>query len=167
MRLTAPTAPWCRAVPRLFGHVVSTVPSTICCVWCVWSPDSGVGARARLSRSPVRDDACLQADPAKFQAKFGVGTESAAPLIEAKTLTIRKLLDVCPAGTPDPSPFIYNSTLYSMAGLAAVASLAHYTMKPVDPKYFEVEEAVKPAGATGGVVVDAESKEVPSGTTAR
>jgi len=105
-------------------------------------------------------------DEDEFVKTFGVGTDQAQPLIEAKTLTISKLMEVVPSGTQDPSPFIYNSTLYTMAGLAAVAAGAHYTMGPVHPKHFEVLPEEQ------GVVVDAEYSEVdqqdtPTGNTRR
>lgn len=36
---------------------------------------------------------------------------------QAKALTIGKLMEIAPAGTMDPTPFIYDSTMYTMAGL--------------------------------------------------
>lgn len=36
---------------------------------------------------------------------------------QSKALTIGKLMELVPAGTADPTPFIYDSTLYTMAGL--------------------------------------------------
>lgn len=32
-------------------------------------------------------------------------------------MTIGKLMEIAPAGTMDPTPFIYDSTMYTMAGL--------------------------------------------------
>ena len=61
-------------------------------------------------------------------------------LIEAKTLTISKLMTIMPQGTVDPSPFIYNNTMYTMAGLVGVASALHFMVKPVDKKHFEKTE---------------------------
>lgn len=37
--------------------------------------------------------------------------------LQAKALTIDKLMQIAPAGTVDPTPFIYDSTMYTMAGL--------------------------------------------------
>ena len=39
-------------------------------------------------------------------------------LVERKTVTIAKLLELAPAGTPDPSCTLYNSTMYLMAAPA-------------------------------------------------
>jgi len=36
---------------------------------------------------------------------------------QAKALTISKLIEIAPVGTMDPTPFIYDSTMYTMAGL--------------------------------------------------
>lgn len=36
---------------------------------------------------------------------------------QTKALTIGKLMEIAPAGTVDPTPFIYDSTMYTMAGL--------------------------------------------------
>ena len=67
----------------------------------------------------------------------------AQTLIEAKTLTISKLMTIMPPGTLDPSPFIYNDTMYTMAALVSVGAMLHLMVKPVDPKYFEPVEKSK------------------------
>ncbi len=46
-------------------------------------------------------------------------------------------MQIVPNGVADPTPYIYDSTMYTMAGLACVASVSHFLIKPVDPKYFE------------------------------
>ena len=38
------------------------------------------------------------------------------------------------------SPFLYNNTMYTMAGLVTMASALHFMVKPVDQKYFEPEK---------------------------
>jgi hypothetical protein len=63
--------------------------------------------------------------------------------VSAKTVTIPRLLEIAPTGTLDPSPFIYNSTLYTMAGLVSVAAMLHFMVKPVNSKYFEMSEKIK------------------------
>ena len=49
--------------------------------------------------------------------------EYANSLIKTKTLTISKLMDIMPAGTMDPSPFIYDTTMYAMAGLMGAVDI--------------------------------------------
>ena len=79
-------------------------------------------------------------DPLMFKNKFGVDISQADQLITAKTMTVNKLMEIAPAGVPDPTPFMYNTSFYSIAGLMGVAALAHFLVAPVDPKYYEKDE---------------------------
>ena len=76
-------------------------------------------------------------------SKFAADPSQLDQLVSAKTVTIPRLLEIAPTGTLDPSPFIYNSTLYTMAGLVSVAALLHFMVKPVNSKYFEMSEKIK------------------------
>lgn len=76
-------------------------------------------------------------DPVKFKDLFGADIGQAQNLIEAKTLTISKLMAIVPNGTIDPSPFIYNNTMYAMASLVSLGAAMHFLVRPVDKKYFE------------------------------
>ena len=49
-------------------------------------------------------------------------------------------MTIMPSGTVDPSPFLYNNTMYTMSALVGVAAMLHFMVKPVDRKYFEKEE---------------------------
>ena len=73
----------------------------------------------------------------RFQEAFGADLTQAQTLIEAKTLTITKLMNIMPQGTIDPSPFLYNNTMYTMAALVGVGAALHFMVRPVDKKYFE------------------------------
>lgn len=75
--------------------------------------------------------------PDKFMEVFKVPITQAESLIQSKTLTIGKLMEIAPAGTLDPSPFLYHSTMYTMAGLMGMAALSHNMVGKVDPKHFE------------------------------
>ena len=63
------------------------------------------------------------------------GIENLEQLISAKTVTISKLMEVVPEGTIDPTPSLYNSTMYAMAGLLVIAFFSNLFMKPVDKKH--------------------------------
>ena len=76
-------------------------------------------------------------DPARFEKHFGAPVSDMETLMEAKTLTIAKLMEIAPAGTQDPSPFIYDSTMYTMAGFMAVAAASHWAVGPVAEHHFE------------------------------
>ena len=79
----------------------------------------------------------IKVDPQKFQTTFGADMSQIQALLDAKTLTISKLMTIMPPGTLDPSPFIYNNTMFAMAGLASIGAVMHLLVKPVDTKYFE------------------------------
>lgn len=57
--------------------------------------------------------------------------ESAMDLLATKTLTISKLLLLAPPGTLDPSPHLYDSTMYTLSGMMALAFVAHSLVRPV------------------------------------
>ena len=74
-------------------------------------------------------------DPSAFQAKFGAGIEELDQLVTAKTVTINKLMEIAPDGTVDPTPGLYNTTMYLMAVLLFVALVANAFMRPVNPRH--------------------------------
>ena len=70
-----------------------------------------------------------------FERSFGVqlsDTEAIDKLINAKTLTIEKLMTIAPPGTIDPTPFLYDTTCYIAAGLMGVAAMCNLVIKPLD-----------------------------------
>merc|ERR1719232_1287742 len=91
----------------------------------------------KMAEASAIQELLAKVDPSKFQAAFGVDLSQAQTLIEAKTLTISKLMTIMPPGTLDPSPFIYNNTMYTMAALVSAGAALHLLVRPVDPKYFE------------------------------
>ena len=80
-------------------------------------------------------DLAAKVDPNIFFEKFGTGIENLEQLISAKTVTISKLMEVVPDGTIDPTPSLYNSTMYAMAALLVIAFFSNLFMKPVDKKH--------------------------------
>jgi len=80
-------------------------------------------------------DLAAKVDPNIFFEKFGTGIENLEQLISTKTVTISKLMEVVPDGTIDPTPSLYNSTMYAMAGLLVIAFFSNLFMKPVDKKH--------------------------------
>ncbi len=74
-------------------------------------------------------------DPAALERAFGVAISDVGAirtLTEARTLTIEKLLELCPPGTVDPTPFLYDTTCYAAAGLMGVAALSNLAIRPLD-----------------------------------
>jgi len=74
-------------------------------------------------------------DPDRFRQAFGAGVDQLHQLVEAHTVTISKLMEIAPKGTVDPTPNLYNSTMYLMAVLLAVALVCNALMRPVHPKH--------------------------------
>lgn len=100
-------------------------------------------ALRKRSESNALRDLLEKVNPEKFREYFGVDISQAKELIEAKTLNINKLMEILPAGVANPSPFIYDSTMYAMAGLMTVAAASHLMVKKVNPKYYERIEGPK------------------------
>lgn len=49
-------------------------------------------------------------------------------------------MELLPAGTVDPTAFVYNTSLYAAAGALCVGALATLAVRPIAPKYFMDEE---------------------------
>ena len=74
-------------------------------------------------------------EPAAFESHFGAPLSSLEELISAKTVTISKLLEIAPQGTVDPTPNLYNVTMFIMAGLLALAFFANMAVRPVAERH--------------------------------
>jgi hypothetical protein len=81
-----------------------------------------------------------QVDPALFQKKFHAPVEQLKSLVEAKTVTIPRLMELVPTGTVDPSSTLYNTTMYLMAALLGVALISNLLVRPVSPKHYLTED---------------------------
>jgi hypothetical protein len=92
------------------------------------------------SESRAMCDLLDKVDPGLFQDLFNTDISAAPELIESKTLTIAKLMSIAPEGTGDPTPFMYDSTMYAMAGIMSVAAISHAAVGPVNQKHFEEQK---------------------------
>ncbi|MGR8919126.1 MAG: OFA family MFS transporter [Gammaproteobacteria bacterium] len=109
---------------------------------------STAGVLGPLAITSLREHAVSRAiadlsaavDPAAFEATFGAGLAQLDALVEARTVTIAKLMAIAPPGTVDPTPHLYNQTMYLMAFLLLLALIANALMRPVHPKNHMVEE---------------------------
>ena len=73
--------------------------------------------------------------PQKFFETFGAGVEKLEVLVESKTVTIAKLMEIAPPGTIDPTPSLYSTTMYLMAALLFIALISNALMRPVHEKH--------------------------------
>jgi MFS family permease len=80
-------------------------------------------------------------EPEEFRAAFGAPVEELEALVASKTVTISRLMELAPQGTVDPSSTLYNTTMYVMAALLAVALLANLLIRPVHARHYEPESA--------------------------
>lgn len=74
-------------------------------------------------------------DPVIFQQKFGASIDGLQELVIAKTVTIPKLMEIVPSGTVDPTPSLYNTTMYAMAFLLFIAFLSNLTIRKVNTRH--------------------------------
>jgi hypothetical protein len=74
-------------------------------------------------------------DPLVFERTFGAGLGQLDLLLEQKTVTIAKLMAIAPPGTVDPTSSLYNTTMYLMAGLLAIALISNALMRPVHKRH--------------------------------
>ncbi len=119
-----------------------------------WSAAGVLGPLAithlrEMSLKSAVNDLVQVIDPQVFAAKFGAGIEQLDVLMANHTVTIGKLMEIAPDGTIDPTPTLYNTTMFAMAGLLFIALLANLAVKPVAEKHYMDENAgdkvVKPA----------------------
>eukprot|EP01147_Barroeca_monosierra_P002537 gene2537-5457_t len=85
-------------------------------------------------RSAIRD-ITAKVDASRFQQEFGCSPTEIDTLIQSKSITLSRVMSIAPSDIPDPTPLLYNSTLYSAAALLTLASCANLLVKPVDSKF--------------------------------
>jgi len=88
-------------------------------------------------------------DPDVFMQTFGAPVSRLHELVAAKTVTISSLMEIAPPGTVDPTPSLYNSTMYAMAGLLVVAFIANWAIGPVHRKHHLTEAREVRAASNG------------------
>ena len=122
----------------LFGtHHVGGIHGRLLTAWSV-AGVLGTLAITTLRQHSLRGaihDVAATVDSVEFAATFGAEVEQLDLLIEKKTVTLAKLLEIAPPGTLDPTPSLYNSTMYLMAFLLLLALVSNALMKPVHPRH--------------------------------
>lgn len=88
-----------------------------------------------LSKDSAISDLASKVDPDAFVEKFGAPLAQLNELAAAKTVTIAGLMDIVPAGTVDPTPTLYNTTMYCMAALLVIAFFANLKISPVGDRH--------------------------------
>jgi MFS family permease len=91
-----------------------------------------------MSVGKAINDLASKVDPEAFAAKFGAPLDQLSQLVSAKTVTIAKLMEIAPGGTIDPTPTLYNTTMYAMAALLVVGFVANLLIRPVKEHHHHV-----------------------------
>jgi MFS family permease len=87
------------------------------------------------------EDLVARIDASLFERTFGAGIDQLDLLLEQNTVTIAKLMAIAPPGTVDPTSSLYNTTMYLMAALLAIALVCNALMRPVDRRHMMAEQA--------------------------
>ena len=137
----------------MYGGGFSTIPAYLADVFgtrfvggihgrllTAWSSAGVFGPLAitslrEISVNNAIEDLVGRIDAATFMATFGAGKEKLQLLVDANTVTISKLMEIAPPGTIDPTPNLYNTTMYLMAVLLFIALLANVFMHPVSARH--------------------------------
>ncbi len=88
-------------------------------------------------------DLAGKVDPIIFKEKFGESIDNLNQLVSQKTVTISNLMEIVPDGTVDPSATLYNTTMYAMAGLLAIAFVSNLLIGPVASKHHMTKEELE------------------------
>ena len=136
-----------------YGGVFATVPAYLADLFgtryvggiygrllTAWSVAGVLGPLAVTSlrdRSLMAEISSLaeKVSPHEFTKTFGAGINDLEILVQNKTVTLAKLMDIAPEGTVDPTASLYNSTMYVMAALLIIALISNLLIKPVDEKH--------------------------------
>lgn len=106
-----------------------------------WSAASVLGPLTITSlrehaRNRSIDKLVSEIDPQLFTRTFGAGVEELEQLVDSHTVTLAKLMELVPQGTVDPTPYLYNSTMYFMAALLVIGLICNSMMTGVKPVHY-------------------------------
>ena len=126
----------------MFGtRYVGGIHGRLLTAWSLagWLGPMAITVLRERSIDSAIDNLAARVDPERFRQAFGAGVEQLETLVAQQTVTIAKLMEIAPAGTVDPTPSLYNLTMYLMAALLAIALVANALMKPVNANHFMSE----------------------------
>jgi len=108
-----------------------------------WAASAVVGPmglayfRSQSEKQAIHELLSSIEDNETFELAFGCSKNdlsSIQSLIDAKTISISRLMDFVPDSVHDPSPYLYDSTLYAAASLMGVAAISNFFIRPLDVK---------------------------------
>ena len=93
-----------------------------------------ISRRLAPAQQTLTAAAALQSEkvePSAFEDAFGASKDQLPVLIETKTVTISRLMELVPSGTADPTPFVYDKALYASAALQGMSFITNQFLRPV------------------------------------
>eukprot|EP00050_Salpingoeca_kvevrii_P006622 m.290554 g.290554 ORF g.290554 m.290554 type:complete len:686 (+) comp12317_c0_seq1:1432-3489(+) len=99
------------------------------------------------SQNAAINDLLTKVDPVAFEQAFKEPLANAQELVEAKSVTISRLMPLMPEGVPDPTPYLYNSTMLALSGVMAAATIAHHFVRPLPRSRFVEDDGSSAAAA--------------------
>ena len=122
------------------GPYISTVfgPGRTTVIYCriltAWSASAVLGPLILTSlRETSRQNAIVEMaggiPTATFEERFGTTQDQIETLIAENSVTIPKLLEICPSNTIDPTPLIYTSTMYFIIICLVLALFANLSIR--------------------------------------
>ncbi len=90
----------------------------------------------KASTERACEDLTARCDPCLFEKAFGAPPSQLQMLMDTNTVNIAKLMEIVPDGTVDPTPALYDTTMYAMASLLGVAFASNMLMRPVHRKHW-------------------------------
>jgi len=123
-----------KETPVIYGRLMTGWSLT-----AILSPSLLTFLRGHSNRQAVESLASTTT-PEAFQKAFNAPHSDLPALMEAKTVTIARLMEIAPPGTVDPTPFLYDSTFYAVSGILAVSAVSNALITKVDAKHFMKED---------------------------
>lgn len=93
------------------------------------------------AESGAIDDLMGKISPETFEKTFGAPMSAASDLVSSKTVTISKLMAICPPGTVDPTPHLYDGCMHALGGLMAAGVVSHMLVRPLNRRPLSEVEA--------------------------
>lgn len=80
------------------------------------------------------NDLCTKIDPTKFQERFNAPMDDLNLLIDNKTVTISRLMEIAPEHVIDPTPYLFDKAFIVLGSLQIAALTCNYFITPVSNK---------------------------------
>jgi len=124
--------------PKYAGGIYSQVAAT----WGISAAaiQSLLGILHTRSTQQAIDSLAAVVPPSAFQEAFNAPMSSLPELVDAKAVTVARLMEIAPPGTLHPAPFLFDTTFYATGGIVVGAAVSNALLHKMDEKHFEKED---------------------------